>query len=226
MALTIGAVVGAFFLPRPRPAKVSLFRQCNTYSHPQVIAFPAGLWLTTAAVFANKTSVKQHLSVLKPFASCLETFCIHLQLNGKVNGMNGDHKAGAPPQQSIQGPELLDFLKKRRSVYPKDFSGEPVSRYKAALEPRTVCVMGSSAGSRLPCLACPCQYRITRRAGSRHGDNWSGTDPRVSHVGAESIALLLTSCSCKGSSAGSVGDFGVQHQDVHAPQSTPGKSCA
>ena len=60
------------------------------------------------------------------------------KVNGKVNGLNGEHKVAAVQQQHIQGPDLLDFLKKRRSVYPKDFSGEPVSRCIQACSTRRV----------------------------------------------------------------------------------------
>ena len=53
------------------------------------------------------------------------TQAMRLQVNGKVNG---DHAEAPSSQQHIEGPQLLEFIRKRRSVYPKDFSGEPVSR--------------------------------------------------------------------------------------------------
>ena len=162
MALTVGAVLGAFFLPRPRPAKVSLV----TWLDSTFLA--SDHWVSSWAMPWCGCCCDAHQRYSAP--SHLEHTFFCSQLNGKVNGL-GDHKAVALLQPSIQGPELLDFLKKRRSVYPKDFSGEPVSRYKVALEPRTVCVMHTSAGRCCPCPACPCQCYISRRAGNRHADN-------------------------------------------------------
>ena len=75
---------------------------------------------------------------------------INGKVNRKVNGINGHYKLAAQAAARIEGPQLLDFLKKRRSVYPKDFSGEPVSRYGE-----------------------PCSWEVQEAAAKDHCAGWS-----------------------------------------------------